>query len=134
MARSTGLPRRTGIAGITRVVRARTRAVTVSRVSESTGSLDEVQTSTTDHTEDLWLFEPRESVAEELVGERVNGGLGGLAVADGTVDLQRDDRITHGGVEYEIDTVVGHPEDADPDGTTSPDTDFWLVNFVRRQS
>lgn len=133
MARSSGLPRRKGIAGITRVVRARTSAVTVSRVTETKGSLDESQTSTTDHTEDLWLFEPRESVAEELVGERVNGGLGGLAVADGTVDLQRDDRITHGGVEYEIDTIVGHPEDGDADGTSSPETDFWLVTFTRRQ-
>lgn len=133
MTRSTGLPRRTGIAGITRVVRARTSATTVSRVSTSKDSLDQTTTTTSDHTEDLWLFEPRESVAEELVGERVNGGLGGLAVADGTVDIQRDDRITHGGVEYEVDTIVGHPEDGDADGTTSSETDFWLVTFVRRQ-
>lgn len=134
MARSTGLPRRKGIAGITRVVRARTSAVTVSRVTETQGSLDETTTTTSDHTEDLWLFEPRESVAEELVGERINGGLGGLAVADGTVDLNKDDRIVHGGVEYEVDTIVGHPEDAEPDGSSSPDTDFWLVTFVRRQT
>lgn len=133
MVRSTGLPQRKGIAGITRIVRARVSAVTVSRVSTSKGSLDESSTSTSDHTEDLWLFEPRESVAEELAGERINGGLGGLAVADGTVDLQTDDRIVHGGVEYEIDTIVGHPEDDEPDGTDSPETDFWLVTFTRRQ-
>lgn len=133
MVRSTGLPRRKGLAGITRIVRSRASPVTVSRVTASKGSLDETSTSTADHTEDLWLFEPRESVAEELVGERVNGGLGGLAVADGTVDLERDDRITHGGVEYELDTVVGHPEDDDSDGTASPETDFWLATFVRRQ-
>lgn len=133
MVRSTGLPQSKGIAGITRIVRARVSAVTISRVSTSKGSLDESSTSTSDHTEDLWLFEPRESVAEELAGERINGGLGGLAVADGTVDLQTDDRIVHGGVEYEIDTIVGHPEDDEPDGTASPETDFWLVTFTRRQ-
>lgn len=133
MVRSTGLPQSKGIAGITRIVRARVSAVTISRVSTSKGSLDESSTSTSDHTEDLWLFEPRESVAEELAGERINGGLGGLAVADGTVDLQTDDRIVHGGVEYEIDTIVGHPEDDEPDGTDSPETDFWLVTFTRRQ-
>lgn len=133
MARSTGIPRRKGLAGIRRIIGLRTRSITVSRVTASKGSLDETSTSTTDHTEDLWLFEPRESVAEELVGERVNGGLGGLTVADGTVDLNKDDRITHGGVEYEVDTVVGHPEDGDSDGTASPDTDFWLATFVRRQ-
>lgn len=119
--------------GLTRIIRARTSATTVSRVSTSKGSLDESNTSTDDHTEDLWLFEPRESVAEELVGERINGALGGLAVADGTVDLQKNDRIVHGGVEYELDTVVGHPEDGEPDGTDSDDTDFWLATFVRRQ-
>ena len=133
MELSTGLPRRSGVAGITRVIRASVSATTVSRVAESKGSLDETSTSTTDHTEDLWLFEPRESVGEELAGERINGGLGGLAVADGTVDLQKDDRIVHGGVEYEVDTIVGHPEDDTADGTDSPETDFWLVTFVRRQ-
>lgn len=133
MVRSTGLPRRKGIAGITRIVRSRVTAVTVSRISTSKGSLDETNTNPNDHTEDLWLFEPRESVAEELAGERINGALGGLVVADGTVDLQRDDRIVHGGVEYEIDTIVGHPEDGDTDGTNSPGTDFWIVSFTRRQ-
>lgn len=133
MALSTGIPRGKGLGGITRIIRARVTATTVSRPSASKGSLDGSSTSTSDHSEDLWLFEPRESVAEEVIGERVNGGLGALAVADGTVDLQKDDRITHGGVVYELDTVVGHPGDDDPDGTSSPSTDFWLATFVRRQ-
>jgi hypothetical protein len=118
---------------MTRVVRARTRAVTVSRVTETQGTLDETTTTTTDHTESLWLFEPRESVAAEVAGERLNGSLGGLAVADGTVDIEHNDRVTHGGVEYEVDTIVGHPEDDASDGTASPDTDFWIIDFVRRQ-
>lgn len=107
--------------------------MTVERVSETTGSLGETQTTTTEHTESMWLFEPRENVAQEIAGERLTGGLGGLAIADGTVDLQHNDRITHGGVEYEIDTIVGHPEDGATDGTDSSDTDFWIVSFVRRQ-
>lgn len=133
MALSTGLPRLKGIAGITRIIRARVSATTISRPDASKGSLDETSTSTADHSEDMWLFEPRESIANELAGERINGGLGGLVVADGTVDLQKDDRIVHGGIEYEIDTIVGHPEDDDTDGTDSPETDFWIVTFTRRQ-
>lgn len=133
MARSTGIPRDKGLAGMTRIVRARTRAVTVSRVTETQGTLDETTTTTDDHTESLWLFEPRESVAEEVAGERVNGSLGGLAVADGTVDIEHNDRVTHGGVEYEVDTIVGHPEDDSADGAVSSDTDFWIIDFVRRQ-
>lgn len=131
MVRSSGLPRQKGIGGITRIVRARTSSVTVSRPTESSGTLDEKTTTTSGHPEDMWLFEPRETVANELVGERVEGGLGGLVVADGTVDIQKDDRVTHGGVTYEVDTIVGHPEDGDPG--SSPDTDFWVVSFVRRQ-
>jgi len=133
MRLSTGIPRQRGIDGITHVIAARTRTVTISRVTETKGSLDGSQTTTTDHTETLWLFEPRENVAQEIAGERLEGSLGGLAVADGTVDIQHNDRITHGGVTYEVDTVVGHPDDGDADGTNSPETDFWMVTFTRRQ-
>lgn len=132
MRLSNGLPQTSGIRGLTRVISARTRSVVVSRPTETTGSLDETTTTTTDHVENIWLFEPREGVAEEVAGERINGGLGGLAIADGTVDLEHNDRITHGGVTYEVDTVVGHPEDGDADGSSTPDTDFWVVSFTRR--
>jgi len=133
MTRSNGLPRRSGTAGLTHVIRARTSATTVSRPTETQGSLDESTSTTNDHIESVWLFEPREAPSEELTGERVNGSLGLLAVADGSVDLQRDDRIVHGGVEYEIDTIVGHPADGTPDGTDSHGVDFWKGSLVRRQ-
>jgi hypothetical protein len=133
MTVSTGIPRRRGLGGISRVIRSRQRRVTVQRPTETTGSLGETQTTTTEHTESLWLFEPRETVAQELAGERIDGSLGGLAAADGSVDMEHNDRIVHGGVEYEVDTVVGHPDDGDADGTPSEDTDFWMVSFVRRQ-
>lgn len=133
MARSNGIPRQRGLGVITRIIRARARAVSVTRVETSTGSLDEVTETTTDHTESLWLFDASERVADEVAGERIEGNLGALAVADGTVDIQHTDRIVHGGVEYEVDTVVGHPEDDDADASPSPETDFWLVDMVRRQ-
>lgn len=132
MELSTGLPRQKGIAGATRVIRARTSSTTVKRPTESKGSLDETTTTLSEHVEDLWLFSPQESIAQEIVGEHPNGSLGALAVSDGTVDIQHNDRITHGGVVYEVDTVVGHPEDGDADGTRSEGTDFWMIDLVRR--
>jgi hypothetical protein len=133
MARSSGIPRSHGLIGIRRIIGARTRSVTVSRPTETTGSLGETETTTTDHTENIWLFEPNESVASEITGERIEGTLGGLTVADGSTDLQHSDRIVHGGVEYEIDTIVGHPDDDEPDGTVSSNAKFWYITFTRRQ-
>jgi len=132
--RSTGIPRSKGLIGIRRIIGSRTRSVTVKRPSTSTGSLGETDTdSTDDHTEHIWLYEPNESISSEITGERLDGSLGGLVVADGGVDVQHNDRVVHGGVEYEVDTIVGHPEDAEPDGTESPTTDFWHITFNRRQ-
>jgi hypothetical protein len=131
--RSTGFQRPTAMAGMTTVVSARTSAVTVGRPVETTDSLDAVDTTVSDHTERLWLFAPDERSVDESVGERITGSLGALAVSDGTVDLQPNDRVTYGGVEYEIDTVVGHPEDDQADGTASPATDVWLASFERRE-
>lgn len=131
MTRSTGLPRSPGVAGITRVIRARVSTQMVTRPTNSTGSLDESSESTTDHREDMWLFRPNESVAEEIAGDRIGGSLGGFCIADGTVDIQHRDRVTYGGVEYEIDTIEGHPEDGEPGN--APDTSFWIVSFDRRQ-
>lgn len=119
---------------MTRIIRSRARSVTVSRPTKQKNSLDGTTESLAEHTENIWLFEPREQVANELAGERVTGSLGGLVVADRAVDIQKDDRITHGGVEYEVDTVVGHPEDDPADGTMSVETDFFIVDFVRRQT
>jgi len=132
MTRSSGLPRSRAIVGHTRVIRSRTQPVTVERVTETTGSLDEITTTTTGHTESLWLYEPRESVADEIAGERLDGGLGGLAIADGNVDIEHGDQVTYGGVVYEVDTIVGHPVDGETGN--SPDTKFWVLNFQRRQS
>jgi hypothetical protein len=131
MTRSTGLPRKRGLAGISRVIRARSRPVTVTRPTVSQGSLDEQTETLSDHQEDLWLFDPRKRDDDQIAGERIEGNLGALAV--GRVDIEPGDRVTHGGVEYEVDTVVGHPDDADADGSYVDEVDFWMVDFTRRQ-
>ena len=118
---------------MTRIIRSRTRSITVSRPTTTQNSLDTTEETLADHTENVWLFQPTEGVGQEFAGERVTGSLGGLVVAESDVDIQHNDRITHGGVEYEVDTIVGHPEDAPADGTESPNTDFFVVDFTRRQ-
>mgnify|MGYP000238093105 CR=1 FL=1 len=134
MARSSGIPRRRGLGGISRIIGARTTSKVIKRYGETTNSLGESTSGLLDeHTERLWLFEPSEGIGTEVVGERLDGALNGLCVADGTVDLEHNDRVVHGGVEYEIDTIVGHPNDDEPDGTDSENTDFWVITFERRQ-
>jgi hypothetical protein len=132
MARSSGMPTGRPLMGITRIIRARSRSVTIQRPTETTNSLDTTTETLDEHTEQLWLFQPTENVSQEITGERINGSLGALVVAD-TPDIQKNDRLTHGGVEYEVDTIVGHPEDGAADGTQSPDTDFFMVDLVRWQ-
>lgn len=131
--RSSGIPRDKAIGGLGAILRGRTAPKTVTRPTKSTGSLDQTTETTASHTESLYLFRPQEAVADTMAGERITGDLGGLAIADGTVDLSKDDRVTYGGVEYELDTIVGVPEDDEPDGTDSPNTDYWRLSFVRRQ-
>jgi hypothetical protein len=118
---------------MTRIIRSRSRSVTVSRPTTTQNSLDTSEETLSEHVEEMWLFQPREGVGQEFAGERITGSLGALVVAERAVDIQHNDRITHGGVEYEVDTIVGHPEDAPADGSRSPDTDFFVVDLVRRQ-
>lgn len=132
MARSTGISTRQSRHAMSRLIRQRAQSVTINRPVRMTNALDDTDETIDEHTESMWLFDARESIADEIGGDRINGGLGGLVVAGRAVDLDKDDRITHGGVEYEIDTIVGQPVDDDPDGTCSPETTFYIVNFVRR--
>ena len=132
MTRSSGIPRRKGLGAISTIIGARSRPVTLVRPTTTTNALDETVETTTEHVESMWVFEPRQNVSAEITGEHLEGGLGGLVVSDGTIDIQHNDRLTHGGVEYEVDTVVGHPNDGAADGTPSDGVDFWMVRFTRR--
>lgn len=88
--------------------------------------------TTVNHTEDLWLFSPDEAVGEVAAGERINGDLMALGL-DG-IDIEKDDRITHGGVEYEVDTVIGRPQDNNAGGSTHTDTNYFVISLVRRST
>lgn len=125
MRRSSGIPRGRAFGAITKIISARSDAKTVKRPTESIGSLGETKETTGEHTEHLWLFSPDENRVQSVAGERLTGDLAALAVADGSTDVKPDDRITHGGVEYEVDTVVGQPNDED--------TNYWTISLIRRQ-
>ena len=131
MELSSGLPNRKGLHGLTRVIRARQTPTTITRVTQTRNELDDLVEDESEHTEDMWVFEPIEAPSNEVLGERLNGDLSALSIADG-VNVERGDRIAHGGISYEIDTIVGHPTDDKTDGTESPDTDFWIIGLTRR--
>lgn len=133
MVRSSGTPRRRALGHMSRIIRSRAEPVTFARPTESKNALDDTTTSLTEHTESVWFFDPDEGVGTVDTGERVNGAIAALTVADDSVNIQLNDRVTHGGVEYEVDTVIGQPVDADADGTASPETSFFIIDMVRRQ-
>lgn len=132
MSRSSGLPTGRLRAGMTRIIRSRARSVTIKRPTKTKNSLDDTVETIDEHIENIWLFQPQENISQELTGERINGSLGGLLVAERGVNVQKDDRVVHGGIEYEVDTVVGHPEDTNADGGRVDGTDFFVISFVRR--
>lgn len=129
--RAGGAPIGEAQAVIESIIDARTRSVTVTRPSKSTGSLDETTETTSDHTEQLWLVSPSEYISEVETGERTTGDLRALGT-DG-IDVQHGDRITYGGVEYEVDTVVGRPDDNPADGTNHSGIEYFDITLIRRQ-
>lgn len=131
MAISTGIPRRRVHGHLTSIIDARAESVVVTSVVETTNSLDEVVEQTSEHTEQMWLTDASEGRASELAGEYSTGTLVGLAAADGAVSASVGDTVTYGGVEHEITSIVGKPNDGDVGN--SPDTEFWVFEFERKQ-
>lgn len=130
MVRAGGVPRDRALGAISSIIGARTETVTITRPTESVGSMGEVSETTATHTEDLWLNAQQIGVIETPAGERETGAI--FAVGLDGIDVQKDDRVTHGGVEYEVDSVVGIPDDNDADGTTHSDTRYFRIRLVRR--
>lgn len=124
MVRSNGIPRRRVVGGISRIISSRASAQSVTHVTTTKDSLDSKTETTTESIEDVWLFDPDETSVQSVGGERITGDLGGLAVADGTVNIGNGDRMSHGGIEYEVDTSVGVPDDEQ--------TDYWQISLIRR--
>lgn len=130
MNRAGGVPRDRAFGAISSIIRARSETVTLTRPTRSKGSLDQTTENTATHDEDMWVFDPAKSVQEVAGGERIQGDLGALAL-DG-VDIQKDDRITYGGHEYEVDTVTGMPSDVAADGSTHQSTSYFTISLIRR--
>lgn len=127
--RAGGAPRGRALGTISSIVHQRTQTYTITRPTQTTGSLDQTTETTATHDEELWLFDARESSREVLAGERLTGSLGALGL-DG-IDIQPNDRLTHGAVTYEVESVVGKPDDADADGTAHSNTDYFVIQLTR---
>jgi hypothetical protein len=115
-----------------RIVTSRASSTTFTRPTVGTGSLGETTETTSQYTEQAWLYNPRERTTQADAGERILGDMRALVVADSDYDpdtdeppVQKDDRTTHGGIEYEVLTVTAHPDEQDPD--------LWMVELERRQ-
>lgn len=128
--RAGGAPLGRAVTTIAGIIDARATSVVLTRPSKSTGSLDETKEQTNDHTEQMWLVSPDESISQDPAGERISGDLRALTL-DGA-DVQKDDRLTYGGVEYEVDTIVGRPDDANSDGTTHNGVEYFDITLMRR--
>lgn len=84
-----------------RRVSARTSDYTITRVTETTNDAGEIVDSEQEHQRTLWGFEPIETTVQSRSGERSTGAI--QALAQPSEDIQLDDRITHDGIEYEVD-------------------------------
>lgn len=127
-----GVPRGRALGAIRNIIEGHQEQVTVTSVTTSKGALDQETETTTTRTERLWLFDPRKSVQEVAGGERVQGDLSALG-KDG-IQVEKGERLTHGGVEYEVDTVTGFPEDESADGTTHDNVEYFRIELVRRST
>lgn len=130
--RSTGISRDLHYSKMRTIVAARSISVVFTRPTVSTGTLDETTETTSEFTEQVWVYNPRERTTQADAGERILGDMRGLMVADTAYDpntdsppIEKSDRITHGGVDYEVLTVTGLPDEQDPD--------LWMIEFERRQ-
>lgn len=95
-----------------RRIGARSSDYTVTRVTETVNDAGETVTTESTHTVSLWCFEPRNVTAEFSSGEHTSGSL--QALSNPSEDITFDDRLTHGGVEYDVDDVSMYPDAKSP--------------------
>ncbi len=127
--RSGGVPTDRGVTAISSVISQRVRPIVIKRPTTETGPLDETTETLSEHTESLWPVSPSERIEITDTGDRLQGDLRALAL-DG-IDVQTNDRITYGGVEYEVNSVIGQPEDAQADGTDHDAVEYFDISLVR---
>lgn len=80
-------------------ISSRFETYTLERPSKTTGPMGGSE-STTDVTEDIWVFDPQEIRDDTEFGDRLTGSLGGLTSP--TADVVVNDRLTHNGETYEV--------------------------------
>lgn len=68
--------------------------------------------NTTAHTENLWLFMPRDSPVDTQYGDRLEGSLQGLAMP--SADIERSDVVTFQGIDYEVEDAIPLPDENNP--------------------
>lgn len=114
------LPTSGGPSAITSIVSAKAQAYELRRPSHETGARGGTETTTT-HEADIWVFSPREVNIDTEYGDRLTGGLGGLALPP--EDIQQGDRLTYQGIAYEVTELV----------TTDDSNDVvTVINLTRR--
>lgn len=95
-----------------RRISARATEYTITRVTETVNEAGEVEETESTHTATLWCFSPRNMTSQLMSGEHTSGSLQALMIP--SEDVTFDDRLTHGGVEYEVDDVIIYPDKTQP--------------------
>lgn len=96
-----------------RLINQRAMSYDIARVTgETVNDVGETVEETNEFTESLWCFTPRNTTEQVMSGERTRGKLQGLAIH--SADLMMDDRLTHGGAEYEISNMTMMPDEDNP--------------------
>lgn len=105
------IPRGGGYKALKRVVRMRSSTYDLTRPSVDSGGGrfgESTETETTVASVSMWLHEPNEIEQDTEYGDRLGGDLQGLAHP--SADIQTDDRLTHGGDEYEVSRIMHLPD------------------------
>lgn len=105
------IPRGGGYKALKRVVRMRSSTYDLARptIDSGGGRFGESSESTTTVAGvSMWLHDPEEIDQDTEYGDRLGGDLQGLAHP--SADIQVDDRLTHGGDEYEVSRIMHLPD------------------------
>jgi hypothetical protein len=107
--RSSGIPRLSGLGHIRKIIQSRQTPTNAVTVNYTTNEWDETVEQETGYTTQLWLYQGTSRIVQEMLGERTVGTLSGLGTTPNEVDV--DDRLIYGGVEYEVVEKTPMPEE-----------------------
>ena len=93
-------------------VRAASVPVTTSRDNDTNATYGTSDAYTTVGTRSVLLFSPDERQRETVAGDEQRADLAGMMLPD--VDVLVGDRIEYGDAVYEVNAIVGVPDDTNP--------------------